>query len=267
MIPTTCSRLRLGGTVSGSTITGGTSIQNDRMFAITYAGLLGHPGRRGANVSVPYLDGQLRRARKRSLPRTITLTVEVMDRNALGGITTSRGVQWEANMDLLMQLVDGLGESVILERDMADATTRFLECEVIAPFQFIDGLRNSSHVSYIGAMQLECHHPYWQSEVQTTTAIGTTFTPGGNATLFNQIFSFATAGNVVHSQTADSITVSAGSFPILVDCGKRTVTLSGADASNRVTLNSASWMRFPSGTSATFTATATGSVLHRAQFL
>lgn len=267
MIPTTCSRLRLGGTLSGSTITGGTSIQNDRMFAITYAGLLGHPGRRGANVTVPYLDGQLRRTRKRSLPRTITLTVEVMDRNATGGITTSRGVQWEANMDLLLQLVDGLGESVLLERDMSDGSTRFLECEIIVPFQFVDGMRTSSHVSYIGAMQLECHHPYWQSETLTTTAIGTTFTPGGNATLFNQVFSVATSGTIIHTQSTDSFTITAGSFPVLIDSGKRQITQGGVDASNRVTMNAASWMRFPSGTSATFTGTATGSVLHRSQWL
>lgn len=267
MIPTSCNRLRLGGVVSGSAITGGVSIQNDRLFAISLAGLLGHPGRRGANVTVPYLDGQLRRPRKKSLPRFITLTVEVMDRNALGLITGSRGEQWESNMDLLLQLVDGLGESVILERDMADASTRFLECEIIAPFQFFDGVRSSAHVSYIGAMQLECHHPYWQSEVETTTPIGTSFTPGGNATLFNQIFSVATAGNIVHSASADSFIISAGTFPVLIDSGKRQITVAGADASNRVTMNSASWMRFPSGTLAAFTATATGSVLHRAQYL
>lgn len=267
MIPTTCDRLRLGGTVSGSTITGGTSVQNDRLFAISLAGLLGHPGRRGGNVTVPFLDGQLRRTGKRSLPRQITLTVEVMDRDASGLIPTTRGAQWEANMDLLMELVDGNGESVILERDMADGTTRFLEAEAITPWAFSDGIRTSSNVSYIGAIILECHHPYWQSETLNSKAIAASFTPPGNATLFNQTISFATAGNLVHTNTGDSMTISAGTFPVLVDSGKRQVTVAGADASNRLTLNLGSWFRFPSATSATFTATATGTMSYRDQWL
>lgn len=267
MMPASCSRLRLGGNITGSALGGGTSIQSDQMFVITLSGLLGHPGRRGANVQVPYLDGALRRPRKRSQVRQLTLSIEVMDRDIDGTIPTTRGEQWEENMDLFMALVDGQGESVILERDMQDGTTRWIEAEPIAPWVFSDGLRNSSHVSYLGVVPLEAHHPYWQTEQQFTASFGSAFVPPGTATLFNQVHSFASAGVLTHVASGTSITCSAGSFPVLVDCGLRRVTVGGADASNRITLSSPDWIRLPSGATATFTTTATGSTLYRGQFL
>lgn len=266
-MPSRCSRIRLGGTVSGSTISGGTSVQNDAIFVTTLAGLMGHPGRRGSNVLVPFLDGSLRRPRKRSNPRLLTLTVEVMDRDANGLIPTTRGVQWEANMDTLLRLVDAVGESVIVERDMADGTVRWIEAEILQPFDFTNGMRTSSHVSYLGVIPLEAHHPYWQSSTETTKPFATALVPPGNATLFNQILSFSTAGTLVHTQSADTITASAGSFPLIVDCGRRLVTQAGVDASNRIVISSAAWMRLPSGVSATFSGSATGNMLYRSQWL
>ena len=142
LIPTTCNRLRLGGTVSGSTISGGTSIQNDRLFTISPRRTVGasRPARWKPQPSLSSTDSSGGQANDRC-PRQITLSVEVMDRDANGLIPTTRGAQWEANMDLLLELVDGNGESVILERDMADGSTRFLECEAITPWAFSDGLR------------------------------------------------------------------------------------------------------------------------------
>lgn len=267
MMDPSCSRIRLGGNITGSSLGGGTSIQSDQMFVITLSGLLGHPGRRGSNVQVPFLDGALRRQRKRSLPRQLTLTVEVMDRDIDGTVPTTRGEQWEENMDLFMALVDGQGESVILERDMSDGTTRWIECEAVAPWAFADGLRNPNHVSFIGVVPLEAHHPYWQTEQQFTASFGSSFVPPGTATLFNQIHSFSSAGTLTHVASGAAIACSAGSFPVLVDCGARRVTVGGADASNRVTLSSPDWIRLPSGATATFTSTASGSTLYRGQYL
>lgn len=267
MISPTCDRMRLGGTVSGSTISGGTSIQNDSLFVITLSGLLGHPGRRGGNVGVPFLDGQLRRSGKRSLPRQIILTVEVMDRDQFGLIPTTRGEQWEENMDLLMALVDGEGETVILERDMSDGTTRYLECEALQPWPFTDGLRTRDHVSYIAAIPLECPHPYWQSEQEFSKALTGAFIPPGTATLFNHAWSVSGAGTIHHEQTGADVTVSAGTFPVLIDFGKRTVKVNTADASNRVTFNKAEWLRFKSGVTQTFTGSLGGTQTYRSQFL
>lgn len=267
MMPSSCSRLRMGGGITGSSLGGGTSIQSDRMFVITLSGLLGHPGRRGSNVSVPFLDGALRRTGKRSKSRQLTLTIEVMDRDINGEILFTRGEQWEENMDLFMALVDGEGESVILERDMQDGTTRWIECEPLAAWIFNDGLRTKDHVSYIGVVPLEAHHPYWQSEQEFTASFGSAFVPPGNATLFNQIHSFSSAGTLTYVAQGQSIIVNGGAFPVLVDCGRRRATQGGVDASNRVTLNSASWIRLPSGSTATFTSSASGSTTYRGQFL
>lgn len=267
MIPTSCSRIRIGGGITGSALGGGTSIQSDRNFVLTLEGLMGHPGRRGGNIAVPFLDGQLRRRSKPSNPRSLILTVEVMDRDDFGLIPTTRGEQWEENMDLLLALLDGEGESVILERDMQDGTTRWIEVEVLQAFQFTKGFLNEAHSSYIGAVPLEAHHPYWQSEQEFSSSFGSAFVPPGTATLFNQIHSFSSAGTLTYTALGQSITCNAGAFPVLVDCGKRRVTQGGADASNRVTLSSARWIRLPSGSTATFTSTASGTTTYRAQYL
>lgn len=268
MIPASCDRIRIGGGITGSALGGGTSIQNSRNFVLTLEGLMGHPGRRGTNIGVPFLDGQLRRSSKPSRSRRLLLTVEVMDRDEFGEIPTTRGEQWEENMDLLLALLDGEGESVILERDMANGTTRWIEGEVLEPFNFTRGFLNKNHSSYIGVVPLECHHPYWQSEQEFSSSFGSAFVPPGTATLFNQVHSFASAGTLTHLATGASITVTAGSFPVLVDCGRRRVTQGGVDASNRIGNGlSARWIRLPANSTATFTSTASGTTTYRAQFL
>ena len=267
MIPASCNRIRIGGAVTGSALGGGTSIQSDQNFVLTLEGLMGHPGRRGGDIAVPFLDGQLRRRSKPSNSRSMVLTVEVMDRNEVGGVTTTRGEQWEENMDLWLSLLDGDGESAILERDMADGTTRWIEVEVLQAFSFTRGFLNQDHSSYIAAVPLEAHHPYWQTEQQFSSAFGSAFVPPGTATLFNQVHSFASAGSLNHVASGTSIACSSGAFPVLVDCGLRRVTQGGADASNRVTLSSGRWIRLPSGNTATFTSTATGTTTYRGQYL
>lgn len=272
MIPVPCQRIRIGGTVSGSTISDGTSIQTAGIFVSTLTGLMGHPGRRGGNSAIPYLDGQLRRSRKFSRPRQLTLTVEVRDRDSVGAITygEGRGRHWEENMDTLLRLLDGAGESVIIERDMSTGDTRWIEAEMLVGAAFAQGFRGGTHQTYVAVFPLEAAYPYWQTELQNTIAFGGGFTPIGNATLANPVLSFTGNGRVTHNQTSDYIEISGGSgfgTPILVDVGARSVTQGGADRSNRLIHNRPWWMRLASGVAATFTTTATGNLLHRGQWL
>jgi len=270
-IPVSCQRIRIGGTVSGSSITGGTLIQTQGIFVATLEGLMGHPGRRGQNSAIPYLEGQLRRSRKFARSRQLTLTIEVRDRDAVGAITypEGRGRHWEENMDTLLGLIDARGESVILERDMATGDTRWIEAEIINPANFLTGFRGQNHATWTAVFPLEAHYPFWQTEIQNTIAFGGGFTPIGNATL-PPTLSFTGNGRVTHTQTGDYLEISGGSgfgTPIIVDCIGRSITQGGADRSNRFIHNRPWWMRLASATAATFTTTATGSLLHRGQWL
>jgi hypothetical protein len=53
-LPVECQRLRLGGTISGSTLSGGTLIETSGKNLFVHSTYLGIPGKKSGNLNTPY---------------------------------------------------------------------------------------------------------------------------------------------------------------------------------------------------------------------
>lgn len=265
-----CQRIRIGGTVSGSAISGGTLIETHGMNLLSWDGIHGYPGRVGSDSLPVGGDGASRNASKLYRPRLLTLALVVYNRDADNLITLADAeTHLFDNMDTILGLIAGSDETVILERDMPDGTTRWIEFEATQPASFNRGpIFGYPHASYAMILPVVCWWPFWQTKIQTTTAFATGFTPAGNAP-HSPILSFTSNGRVTHVESAEYVEITGATFgnPVTVDCQKRTVQQNGLNVDGYFTHSGPRWLRFTAGVAATFVATATGDFLRRGQWL
>ena len=252
-LPVECQRLRLGGTVSGSTITGGTLIETPGKNLRLHETYLGIPSKKTSNLAVPWIDGDLARVGSSSTPgkfyrpRLFTLSIIVYGYDDDGLILTSgQCEEMETNLDEVKGLLSS--EALItMERDWADGTTRFLQME-----QTGEAIDRQGAVKYSRTLDVPCvaPYPFWQSSTlntETVDAGGGTVTNAGNAPIGNLIAVFAGDSVLTHTEYGATLEVSGSASAVTVDCGARTVTQAGSAADNLLTRNRAYWIRLPKG--------------------
>lgn len=249
-----CSRIRVGGTITGSTLSGGTVIESQAIGLESWDGLYGIPGFKGTDWAQYGQSGLAYRPRKKTAPRYLTLTVNAWDRGADGTITAPGGRCEELadNIDTLTGLFYAAGEQFILERDQPDGTTRWIRAQLSAPAVALRGaMFGSAHSSYTFTLPLVCAYPWWQSEAELSTTLSgaDSLVQSGNAPIENAVLVFAGDGTL----TADGVTLTvAGSgAAVTVDVGALTVTEGGSPADNVLTPSSPDWLIFGPGTTVT----------------
>ena len=266
---TACSRLRLGGSISGSVLSGGTTIDAAGIAISTSTGMLGHPGYRGANPQLLGSDGSFHQTSKPLRARNLTLNFRAYGRDATGLVVTSVGEHLEANMDQILELIDGAGEQIILERDMADGTTRWIQIQNLVAASFAEGtFFNPSMGSYDLPVFAVAAYPYWQSEAEHTQVVtpgADTIVNAGNARISNAVFALAGAGSFTNDDSGDVLTATA---VVTVDVGLRTISNAGSPTPGRLDPpNRDYWFRLGKGTTNVTAAAVNTTVTYRDHWL
>lgn len=255
-----CDGLRLGGSISGSTLTGGLVIGGEDYGITLWNGLMGYPGRRGGNVAVINTDGARRVTGKPYRERLMVLNIVAWDRNSSGGYDNyDRCEQLEDNIDTLLQTLDGgVAETCIVQRDMHDGFTRWIEGEVIDAFNLDQAsLFSGTDAGYQASIILRCWHPLWQSETLNALVVAGTdsITVGGNAPVRNMQLVYAADGTLTYPGGVLEIDGAAGAATVEVGTG--VVTVGGSPAPGLVIPSEVPWMTLYPGT---YNLTASGSV-------
>ena len=255
-----CSRLRLGGSISGSTLSGGTVIDAGGIAISTRSGMYGFSGYKGQNPQLIGTDGQYHRTLKPVRAKTITLNFRAYGRDATGVVTTSVGEHLEANMDEILALIAGAGEQVILERDMEDGSTRWIRVQPLVETLFQEGAFFNDYMgSYDLPVVCTAAYPFWQSETENTEVIAVgsdTIVNDGNARIANAKLSFAGAGTFTNDDNDDELEANAA---CLVDVGTRQISNGGSPTPGRLEPpNRAHWLWLNAGTT---NVTVTGSAV------
>lgn len=243
-----CTDIRLGGTLSSSGITGGTSINNFAYAIEDWSNLMGTAGMTASIQSVNNRPGGVVAGDRLGLPRFPTLTVAITDRNATGGITEPTfAEQREANTDALLALL-GNPAGNYLEVDMADNTSRFLYVYNIDAAPVLQPRRKRT----IRA-PLFSPFPYWkEGGTQSTDTISgnDTLVNGGNAPVYDAVLTFAGDGTFEHTGLGWEIEIAGSSGAVTVNLGTRTATQGGVAAENLVRHTDKDWGWFLAGNNA-----------------
>lgn len=260
-----CDRVRIGGTISGSTLSGGTLIESQAIGLLNWNGMYGHPGFKGGDWAQFGQDGEQPRPQKRYAPRFPVLTIAVWDRTALGTVTAPGGrcEELDDNLDTFMGLIDGGGGQFILERDQTDGTTRWIRAELNGPVTGVQGpVFGALTAAYTFVLPLRCAYPMWQSEVLNATTLSgaDSLVQLGNGRISNAVLTYAGAGVL----TVDGYTLETTGAAV-VDVGAFTVTSGGA-ADNLLIPSRPWWVTFGSGTTTTNSTVSIG-VSYRDHFL
>lgn len=266
-----CDRIRFGGTITGSTLTGGTIVESQAIGLTSWSGLLGHPGKRGVNSTLLGQDGQYWRP-KNYAARVMTLSVAAWDRNASGTITAPNGrcEELDDNQDTLLELIDGNGGEFIIEYDHAGGDTRWIRAEVAGPATYTDGpVFGSRHAARTLLVPLTAAYPFWQSEtLHTDTLSGSdTVVNAGNGRIGNAVLTFSGDLTFTNTTTGDVLEVDGSTAAVTVDVGARTVTMSGSPADGVLLPAEQYWMRFQKGTNNVTVSTGTVGVEFRDHWL
>lgn len=253
--PTTCQRLRMGGTITGSALTGGTLIETHGRNLLTWDGLMGWTGKRGSNVPLLGRDGSHHVTRKPYRERLMTLALVGYDRDDDGLISLgSRMEELESNIDRILELLSGDDEQSILERDIAYETSiRWIRFEALDPAVFVRGpVFGVPHSSYGITQPVVASYPFWQSEAEVVTVIdGPGVIPNlGNARISNPILEYAGDGSLTNDVTGEVGVVAGSTGPVTVDVGLGSVLEGGLRAQRRFDPNTRHWMRFGRGDTA-----------------
>ena len=251
----TCDDLRLGGTLSGSGITGGTSINNTALGVTDWAPLFGSPGVSTAALEVNGRPGAffagdgLGRPRFLNLPMIITRV----------GPSTECANLWD-NTDDFLTLVTS---NTYLEVDV-EGSSRFLPVRTIDSASFSDW-RQSRQIS----IPLVSGWPYWReggTQSSDTISGADTLTVLGRKTVYDAVLVFSGAGSFTNTTEGWTITVTAGASPVTVDLGTREVTVGGSPATNRVRRTDRDWGWFTVGANSV-SSTVSVAVTWRSQYV
>lgn len=222
----TCSRLTLGGEVLDGVY---------HLHPYSWDGLFGFPGRRGDNVPVVGQPGRFRTTPKLAEERTFSLGLLIRPQDQFGLVTTSKCQHVEANQDLILGLV-GSETPLVLEWDMCDGTTRFLEVEFTASMSIAHRDSGARELPILG----RAPYPAWRQTGTTSTVVTTgpavNVNPGGNAAVDDCLLTFTAAGTLTNTLTGEAVTVDpGGAGDVTVDCWTGDVMQGGVPARNRVT--------------------------------
>jgi hypothetical protein len=252
-----CNDLRIGGTLSATGITGGTSINSYAIAVEDWSQILGTAGLSGSVQLVNNRPGGFVAGDLTPKPRFPTLALTMSEFNAAGGLTAPTGPeQKQDNTDDLFALIANPGGNY-LEVDMPDNTSRFLYVYNLdaAPIRQPNKTRSIR-------VPLVSPYGYWKAggNQSTDTIAGPdTMVVGGNANVWDAVLTFPAAPDTTftHSTLGWAIQVIGASGPVTVNLGTRTVTEGGSPAENLLRHTDDYWGYFTPGNNSV---TATGSV-------
>jgi len=225
----------MGGTITASTLSGGTVIESAGIALAAWDGILGYPGRDGEDAALLGRDGA-KRLTKQYRPRILTIQFLARDRSATGTITTTDGRRYEleSNLDGIKTLVDGGGGTVLLERDIADGTggtaTRWIELEAVEASSPITRgpIFGSTHSAYQMSQVFRGAYPFWQSETLNSQVLTAGGSPNavvndGNARVSNASLAFVGNAVVTHDTNGDTVEIAGSTGASTVDIGASTI--------------------------------------------
>lgn len=256
-----CDDLRLGGTLTGSGITGGTTINGTTLAVEDWSSILGHTGISFTPVEVAGRPSSYLVGDGLPLSRYPTLNMRIKSQGECDALDTPADRLLE-NTDTFMALIARPGGNY-LEVDLPDATSRFIHVTALTPAL----VSQSSQVRRIN-VPLFSQHAYWHAGgTQSTDTISgaDTLVVGGNVTVYDAVLVFAGDGTFTHSGLGWSITIAGSTGAVTVDLGARTVKQAGIDADQLLTRTDNPWGWFISGNNAV-TADVSVSVTWRNQY-
>lgn len=280
-----CSRLRVGGTVSGDTITGGISIESEAINLLAWDQMLGIPGRDQGNTRNPNRDGMIPRVGTSARPgklwreKPITLQILAWDRDADGLITSADGRcdHLVGNLDDVAELLLAPEELVVLEMDMPDGTIRWIELEFAGiPTPILRGpVFGSSHAAWSLLIPMVAPYPFWQSSIETDLVVtqaggAEVLSNTGTAPIANAQLLFAADSVLEHTEYGAEVEASGiVTPPLTVDLrhSRVQITENGSVVKGKVRRNRAAWMRFPRGDSTLTASAGDVTVRYRLQYL
>jgi len=246
----TCDDLRLGGTLSSSGISGGTSINSTAIMVSDWAGLFGTAGITGQALEVNGRPGVLYGGDFLGRGRFFNLNMQMTrygPNKTLVEATPQE--QLQANTDDFLQLLTV--PETYLEVDMPDGTSRFLQVTNLDPAY----MSKATKVRQI-APPLVADWPYWRQggQEETDTISGAdTITVGGDKSVYDPVLVFAGDGTFTHNALGWSIEVTGSGGAVTVDLGNRTVTEGGNPALNRIRRSDRDWGWFTVGSNSVTT--------------
>lgn len=238
-----CDDLRIGGTLSGSGITGGVSIQDTRIMVSDWSGIFGHVGHSYQPMAVAGRPGVVLTGDGLPLERFITLPLLITRWNEVsrGAITApSEGAQLWDNTDLLLGYLANRN-GFYLEVDDPDGTSRFAFCYAVTPAAI-------SQIEWRRmAVGLIAPWPYWKlgdTQFSDTASGGGTITITGNVPVFDPVITFSGAGTYTNTTAGWTLTTTGA---CVVDVGARTVQVGGVNNDNLLTRTDREWAWFEVG--------------------
>lgn len=240
-----CNDLRLGGSLSATGISGGTTINDTALSVADWSGLLGSPGMTGTMAQVNGRPGGYVAGDRLGLPRFPTLSMNILDRDHSGGLTAPTAAeQKQDNTDEFLALLTAPSGNY-LEVDMPDNTSRFL---YVYNFDAAP-IRQPRRLRSIVA-PLQSPMSYWKeggNQSSDTISGADTLVNGGNREVYDAVLVFAGDGTFTHSGLGWDLTITGSTGAVTVDLGARTVTMGGNPADNVLTRNNRAWGWFTPG--------------------
>jgi len=249
-----CNDLRLGGTLTGTGITGGTSINSAALEVVDWTGVYGYPGVAGNIAQVSGRPGGIISGDMLGRPRFLDLAIRATRSGPNFTLTApTTPEQLVDNTDTFLGLLTV--PETYLELDMPDSTTRFLSVTALDPFSIAQPKRERTMtVPLIGDW------PYWReggNQQSDTIGGADSVVIGGNADVYDAVMVFAGDGTFTNSTAGWSITITGSAGAVTVDLGNRTVTEGGNPALNRLRRTRRDWGWFNVGSNTVTTSVST----------
>ncbi len=244
-MPASCNDLRLGGTLSASGLSGGTSINSTALSVANWSQILGSAGMSGRVQMINGRPGGFVSGDLLGKERYPILSMQITDHDASGGLTEStRYHQKVVNTDIFLGLISD-PDGQYLELDMADASLRYLHVRNLgrSPLMQPRKLRTMR-------VPLVSVGPYWKAGGQESTQTisgADVMSFAGNREVYDATLVFAGDGTFTHSDLGWTIQVTGSGAAVTVDLGARTVVESAATAINRIRRNNRKWGWFTPG--------------------
>lgn len=239
-----CNDARIGGTLSSTGISGGTSIVNYAIGVADWSALWGYPGLSGDVAEVSGRPGGVVSGDLLGLSRFLTLNMRFTRFGPNMALTEpTPGEQLVENTDDFLAL---LVPDQLIEIDLPDGTSRFTTFTPLDRSPIIQP-RDIREASF----DLISDWPYWReggNESSQTVNGADTISMGGTAPCYDAVLVFSGDGTFQNTTAGWSIEVTGSGGAVTVDLGARTVTEGGSPATNRIRRDRRDWGWFERGT-------------------
>lgn len=264
-IADTCADVKIGGTISGSTLSGGVSIAHAGLSIVDYGALWGAPRFRASGVEVIGQPGIVLPAAPVPASRNIPLAVAVRPFDSTGLLTLA---DLDGNLDdVLAELTDPAG--TLIQWTRIDGTELWIKAICLTSISVTQIVQQR-----VAQLPMTGLWPYWQEATlrsDTVNGAAASLSPAISGTvkqIANPSMVFAADGYFEDDTTGLRVTVSgSGGTPVTVardaTTGRWRVTQSGSDAPGLASWNDRRVMVLTKG--GTFTSTASVTVQWRNQ--